>query len=135
MLNRLFRKPNRASLEEATVCCESCQRFTERATEIHQGLERRLAEVEANLVSTGSVELLKLRIDFALRLLAHATPQRRGNAEPELPAEDFQAERIEAMFDLAGRLIKRMEQVAAPNDKENAGQQSPIEPNALDTGW
>ena len=86
-------------------------------------LEKRLDQVEAKLASEHSLELLEVRIDFALRL-AQATPQGRGVAETPLPAAEFQTETVEAMFDLAGRLIQRIDQPAIPQDRVSPGLES-----------
>lgn len=88
-------------------------------------LEKRLDQVEAKLASEHSLELLEVRIDFALRLLAQATPQGRDDAETLLPAAEFQTETVEAMFDLAGRLIQRIDQASIPEDRESPGLESP----------
>ena len=82
-------------------------------------LQERLDQVEAKLASEHSLELLEVRIDFALRLLAQATHQVRGVAETPLPAAEFQTETVEAMFDLAGRLIQRIDQAAIPQGRES----------------
>lgn len=79
-------------------------------------LESRLLEVETNLTSDGPAGLLKLRIDFALRLMDRVMPQRHGAA---LPDRKIHAETVEAMFDLAGRLIQRVEQVRVPSGSDD----------------
>ena len=88
-------------------------------------LEKRLDQVEAKLASEHSLELLEVRIDFALRLLAQATPQGRAVAETPLPPAEFQTETVEAMFDLAGRLIQRIDQASIPQDRVSPGLESP----------
>ncbi len=88
-------------------------------------LENRLDQVESKLASEHSLELLEVRIDFALRLLAQATPQGCGVAETPLPAAEFQTETVEAMFELAGRLIQHIDQAAVPQARESPRLTSP----------
>lgn len=128
MLNRLFRKPRRRRPEEPEVCCEWCQTQIDGVTERNLSIESRLLEIEANLASEASVGLLKLRIDFAFRLMAQIMPESRGATGAALPAGEFQAETVEAMFDLAGRLIRRVEQVGVPDHREDTGSESTLPP-------
>jgi len=102
---------------------------TEDLTEKKPNLERRLAQVEANFALARSIDLLDLKIDFALRLLACLTSQRQGAPEAGLSGREFQVETVEAMFDLAVTLIERMEQIEVPNHREDTGSESALAPD------